>query len=38
VSGVTSEVGVLAALAALAAWAIVPALVGIVAVQRRDIV
>lgn len=38
VSGVTAEVGVGAALAALAAWAIVPALAGIVAVQRRDVV
>jgi ABC-type transport system involved in multi-copper enzyme maturation permease subunit len=38
VSGVTDEVGVLAALAALAAWAIVPAAIGLVAVQRRDVV
>ncbi len=38
VSGVTDEVGVLAALAALAAWAIVPAAIGLVAVQTRDVV
>lgn len=38
VSGVTDEVGVFAALAALAAWAIVPAAIGLVAVQRRDVV
>lgn len=38
VSGVTDEVSVLAALAALAAWAIVPAAIGLVAVQRRDVV
>ncbi len=38
VSGVTSEVGVGAAIAALAAWALVPAVAGLVAVQRRDVV
>lgn len=38
VSGVTDEVGVLGALAALAAWAIVPAAIGLVAVRRRDVV
>lgn len=38
VSGVTSEVGVGAAIAALAAWVLVPAVAGVVAVQRRDVV
>ena len=38
VSGVTDEVGVLAALGALAAWAVVPALIGLAAVQRRDVI
>ena len=38
VSGVTDEVGVVAALVALAVWAIVPAAVGLAAVQRRDVV
>ena len=37
-SGVTHEVSRPAALAALAAWAIVPALIGLVAVQKRDVV
>jgi hypothetical protein len=38
VSGVGDEVAVPAAIAALAAWALVPAAAGIVAVQRRDVV
>ena len=37
-SGVANDVGVGAALAALAAWAIVPAAIGLFAVQRRDVV
>jgi ABC-2 type transport system permease protein len=37
-SGVTHEVGRPAAAVALAAWAIIPALIGLVFVQRRDIV
>lgn len=37
-SGVTHEVGRPTALVALAAWAIVPALISLVYVQRRDIV
>ena len=37
-SGVTNEVSRPAALAALAAWAVVPALTGLVAVQRRDVI
>jgi ABC-2 type transport system permease protein len=37
-SGVTSEVGILAALAAMAAWAAVPAAIGLVSVNRRDVV
>lgn len=37
-SGVTSEVSVLAAMAGLALWAAVPAAVGLFAVQRRDVV
>lgn len=37
-SGVGDDVGVPAALAALAAWALVPAAIGLVAVQRRDVV
>lgn len=37
VSGVTDQVGIPAALAALAAWAAVPALIGVVAVLRRDV-
>ena len=37
-SGVAGDVGVLAALGALAAWAIIPAAVGLASVQRRDIV
>ncbi len=38
VSGITTEVSVVAAIVALAAWAIVPAAIGLVAVQRRDVV
>ena len=38
ISGVTDEVSQPAALAALAVWALIPALVGLVAVQRRDVV
>ena len=38
VSGVTHEVSRPAAAAALAAWAIVPAIIGLVAVQKRDVV
>jgi hypothetical protein len=37
-SGVGGEVGVLAAMAAVAAWGIIPAAVGLVFVQRRDVV
>ena len=37
-SGVGHEVSRPAALAAMAAWAIIPALVGLVAVQKRDVV
>lgn len=38
VSGVSDEVSVPAAIAALAAWAIVPAVIGLIAVERRDVV
>ena len=38
ISGVTDEVSQPAALAALAVWALIPALVGLIAVQRRDVV
>jgi len=38
VSGVDGAVGVGAAVAAIAAWAIVPAAIGLVAVTRRDVV
>jgi hypothetical protein len=38
ISGVSDDVGLAAALAVLAAWGIVPAAVGLVAVQRRDVV
>jgi len=37
-SGVTDDVGGPAAVAALAAWALVPAAIGVVVVQRRDVV
>jgi ABC-2 type transport system permease protein len=37
-SGVTFEVSVVAAMGAIALWALVPAAIGLVAVQRRDIV
>jgi ABC-2 type transport system permease protein len=36
-AGVEEQVGVLAAVAGLAAWALVPAVVGLVCVQRRDV-
>ena len=38
ISGVSTDVNLLAALAALVAWALVPAAAGLVAVQRRDVV
>jgi hypothetical protein len=38
VSGVGDDVALWAALAVLAAWAIVPAAIGIVTVHRRDVV
>lgn len=38
VAGVGGDIGVPAALAALAGWALVPAALGLVAVQRRDVV
>jgi ABC-2 type transport system permease protein len=37
-SGTADDVGMVAALAAIAAWAIVPAAIGLIAVQRRDVV
>lgn len=37
-SGVGDDVGVLAAIAAIAAWAVVPAVIGLISVQRRDVV
>jgi len=37
VSGVLDDVGQLAAIAAIAAWALVPAAIGLLAVQRRDV-
>ena len=38
VSGINNEAGVAAAIAAIAMWAFVPAAVGLVAVNRRDVV
>jgi len=38
VSGVSNEVGIGAAIAAIAMWAVVPAAVGLAAVTRRDVV
>jgi len=38
ISGTLDDVGALAAVLALAAWAAIPAIIGLVAVQRRDIV
>lgn len=38
ISGVTSDVNVWAAVAALLAWGVVPAAAGLLAVQRRDVV
>jgi hypothetical protein len=37
-SGTATDVAVPAALAAIAAWAIIPAMIGLIAVQRRDVV
>lgn len=37
ISGVSTEVGLAAALAAVAAWALVPAAAGLLAVRRRDV-
>jgi len=37
-SGVSSEVGLLAAMAVVAAWGIIPAAVGLIFVQRRDVI
>jgi hypothetical protein len=37
-SGIGDQVGVPGALFALAAWAIVPALIGLLAVERRDVI
>ena len=37
-SGVTDQVTVFAALAALAVWALVPAFIGLISVERRDVV
>jgi hypothetical protein len=37
-SGVGDEVGVMAALGAIVLWALIPAAIGLVAVQRRDVV
>lgn len=38
ISGIVDDVSVPAALAALAVWAIVPAVIGLVSTQRRDVV
>lgn len=38
ISGVSTEVGLWAALLAVVTWALVPATVGLIAVQRRDVV
>ena len=38
VSGVSGETGLLGALLALCAWALVPAVIGLLAVERRDVV
>jgi hypothetical protein len=38
VAGVGDQVSMPAALAALVAWAVIPAALGLVAVQRRDVV
>ena len=38
VAGVGNGVSTPAALAALAAWAVLPAAIGLIAVQRRDVV
>jgi ABC-type transport system involved in multi-copper enzyme maturation permease subunit len=37
-SGVTTEVSVVAAIGAIALWAVIPAAIGLLVVQRRDIV
>ncbi len=38
ISGVSTEVGLWSALAAITAWALIPAAAGLVSVQRRDVV
>ena len=38
VSGTATDVAAPAAVAALAAWAIIPAVIGLIAIQRRDVV
>jgi hypothetical protein len=38
VSGVVDDPGLPAALSALAAWSLVPAAIGLAAVQKRDVV
>jgi hypothetical protein len=37
-SGVGDEVGVPAAIVAIAGWALLPAAIGLMSVQRRDVV
>ena len=37
VSGTATDVAMSAALAALATWAIVPAMIGLIAIERRDV-
>jgi hypothetical protein len=38
ISGVSTEISLWAAILAVAAWALIPAVAGLVAVQRRDVV
>jgi hypothetical protein len=38
ISGVSTDVSLWAALIAIAAWALIPAAAGLMAVQRRDVV
>jgi len=38
VSGTANQVSIIAAIAALAAWALVPAAIGLVSIQRRDVI
>jgi ABC-2 type transport system permease protein len=38
ISGTVDDVSLPAALAALAVWALVPAVIGLISVQRRDVV